>query len=391
MSPEAGLYVHVPFCSSLCPYCDFAVNVGPEARRARYVELLLTEISLRGRPEAPLDRFDTLYFGGGTPSSLSVSGLGRIVEAISRNGWLASGCRIFLEANPEDASDSSLAGWRAAGISTLSLGVQSLDPESLRFLGRRHRAEEAARAVTRAREAGFETVSVDLIYGLPGQTEERLRRDLEAAVALGPDHLSCYQLTVHEKSLFGRRKREGRLEEASEAAQSALFRITHRVLESAGYEAYEVSNFARSPEHRSRHNEKYWTHSPYLGLGPGAHSFDGRARAWNERSFFDWERRLRRGEIPIAGGEELGDEALLLETVMLRLRTREGLDLEQVSRRFGVDLFHLNRALIERGLEDALLVREGSWIRPTLEGLAVADGLASSFRLSPDRWQATRP
>jgi oxygen-independent coproporphyrinogen-3 oxidase len=231
---------------------------------------------------------------------------------------------------------------------------------------------------------------VDLIYGLPGQTEERLRKDLEAAVALGPDHFSCYQLTVHEKTLFGRRKGEGRFEEASEAEQSALFRLTHEVLGRAGYEAYEVSNFARSAEHRSRHNQKYWAHAPYLGLGPGAHSFDGRTRAWNERSFFDWERRLCLREVPVSGSERLGDEELLLETLMLRLRTPDGIDLVEVEKRFGIDLLELNRALIEKSLEDALLVREGSRIRPTLEGLAVADGLASSFRLTSSSWKAAR-
>ena len=387
MSPEAGLYVHVPFCSTLCPYCDFAVNLATEARRARYVDLLLAEISLRGRPDAA---FDTLYFGGGTPSLLPTSGLGQVVGSLSDLGWLAPGCRVFLEANPEDVNQASLAGFHEAGVSTLSLGAQSLDPESLRFLGRGHTKDQAARAIELACQAGFDTVSVDLIYGLPGQTEERLRKDLEAAYAFGPDHFSCYQLTVHDKTLFGRRKKEGRLEEASEAAQSVLFRLTHQVLESAGYEAYEVSNFARSPEHRSRHNQKYWAHAPYLGLGPGAHSFDGRTRAWNERSFFDWERRLRRGEIPVAGSEGLGGEELLLETLMLKLRTREGLDLDDIEKRFGVNLLDLNRALIEKGLEDALLVREGSWIRPTLDGLAVADGLASAFRLSPGPWKAAR-
>jgi len=387
MSPEPGLYVHVPFCSSLCPYCDFAVNLGTEARRARYVDLLLTEISLRARPGAP---FDTLYFGGGTPSLLPVEGLRGILRTLSDREWLASGCRVFLEANPEDVSEASLADLRSASVSTLSLGVQSLDPESLRFLGRGHTRDEAARAIALSCQAGFETVSVDLIYGLPGQTEERLRKDLEAAVALRPDHFSCYQLTVHEKTLFGRLKNEGRLEESSEVAQAALFRLTHQVLESAGYEAYEVSNFARSPEHRSRHNQKYWAHVPYLGLGPSAHSFDGRTRAWNERSFFDWERKLRRGEIPVAGSEGLGGEELLLEILMLRLRTREGLDLDDIEKRFGVDLLALNRALIERGLEDALLVREGTWIRPTLDGLAVADGLARAFRISPTPWKAAR-
>ncbi len=377
--PQPGLYVHVPFCEALCPYCDFAVNVGTEARLSRYVDLLLTEISLRGTPDS---RFDTLYFGGGTPSLLPAWELSRVLEGLGSHGWLGPECRVFLEANPDQVTGASLTGFREARVSTLSLGVQSLDPESLVFLGRSHTRERAAEAVLLSKEAGFDTVSVDLIYGLPGQTEDRLRRDLEAASVLAPDHFSCYQLTVHEKTLFGRWKKEGRLKELPDGAQAALFRLTHQVLEDAGYRAYEVSNFARSPEHRSRHNEKYWIHAPYLGIGPGAHSFDGRIRAWNERSFFAWERRLRLGEVPTGGSERLSDEELLLETVMLRLRTREGLNLDDVEKRFGVDLLALNRALVEKSVDEALLVKDGAWIRPTLDGLAVADGIAGAFHLS---------
>ncbi len=378
--PQPGLYVHVPFCEALCPYCDFAVNVGNEARLSRYADLLLTEISLRGTADSA---FDTLYFGGGTPSLLPALQLSRILEALENHGWLGRGCRVFLEANPEHVTPLSLAGFREARVSTLSLGVQSLDPESLAFLGRSHSREKAAEAVALSKEAGFDTVSVDLIYGLPGQTEDGLRRDLEGAIALAPDHFSCYQLTLHEKTLFGRWKKKGQLKELGDSAQAALFRLTHRVLEGAGYRAYEVSNFARSPEHRSRHNQKYWNHVPYLGIGPSAHSFDGRTRAWNERSFFDWERRLRLGEVPIAGSERLSDDELLLETVMLRLRTREGLDLDHVEKRFGVDLLALNRALVEKSVDEALLVEDGRWIRPTLDGLAVADGIAGAFQISP--------
>ncbi len=385
MSPEAGLYVHVPFCRALCPYCDFAVNVASEKRRSRYAELLLTEIALCWG-----GKFDTLYFGGGTPSLLPAPTLARIGEELSSRGWLSPDCRVFVEANPEDVNEDALVGFREARVSTLSLGIQSLDPESLLFFGRRHTRDEAARAVALAREAGFDTVSIDLIYGIPGETEARLRKDLEDAVALSPDHLSCYQLTVHENTVFGRHTRAGRLEEVSDEGQGSFFRLTHEVLESAGYEAYEVSNFARAPEHRSRHNQKYWRHQPYLGLGPSAHSFDGRARSWNERSFFAWERRLLEGRVPTAGRAELDDRDLLLETLMLRLRTREGVDLEEIATRFGVDLVESNRILIERSLEDGLLTRQGSFLRPTLDGLAVADGLARSFVLSPHQWQTAR-
>ncbi len=385
--PESGLYVHVPFCSALCPYCDFAVNVGSGAsRRARYRALLAQEMGLRGRPQSA---FDTLYFGGGTPSVLGTEELASILETFRERGWVDSSTVVYLEANPEDVTGRSLSKWRKAGVGTLSLGVQSFDPESLRFLGRRHSSHDVRAAFESAREAEFDTLSLDLIYGLPGQTESRWRSDLEEAVGLGPDHISCYQLTVHDSTRFGRLRREGRLIEASADAQAALFRLTHRALEDAGYEGYEVSNFARARAHRSRHNEKYWSHVPYLGLGPSAHSFDGRTRSWNLRSVFEWSRAIRSHVLPRGGQEALTDEALLFETLMLRLRTRDGLDLERVRERFGVDLLDVNRALIRTAVEDELLVLGGSTLRPTLDGLAVADGLASRFRLSTDSCPAT--
>lgn len=377
MSPEPGLYLHVPFCSALCPYCDFAVNVGSEKRRGRFADLLLRELDLVEPPEG---RFDTVYFGGGTPSLLEPAAIARIVEALRSRDLTAPDCRVALEANPEDATESKLEGFRNAGVSTLSLGVQSLDAEALRFLGRRHSPEGARRAVGLARDAGFSTLSLDLIYGLPGQTSGTWREDLERALALSPDHLSCYQLTIHEKTVFGKRVARGRFTPTPTDVEAELFRLTHRVCESFGYEGYEVSNFARSKEHRSRHNEKYWSHVPYLGLGPSAHSFDGRERSWNERSYFDWARAVSKGTVPIADRETLDDEALLLETLMLRLRTRDGLDLRFVNERFGVDLLALNPSFVESTLADALFVLDGGMLRPTLDGLALADGLASGFR-----------
>jgi oxygen-independent coproporphyrinogen-3 oxidase len=357
------------------------VTLGNDDRRTRYVDRLLSEVALRPEPEAP---FDTLYFGGGTPSSLPDGILRRVVDELSRRGWLAPGVRITLEVNPEDATASRLASFRQAGVSTLSLGVQSLDPDSLRFLGRRHGPDEARESVALARETGFETVSVDLIYGLPGQTEERWERDLGAVLELAPDHLSCYQLTVHERTSFGRLRREGRLTESPPELQAELFRTTHHVLESAGFEGYEVSNFSRSPRHRSRHNEKYWSHVPYLGLGPSAHSFDGRTRSWNERSFFAWEKRILAGEVPLSGSERLEEEDLLLERLMLGLRTRAGVDA-------GADLLERNRPLVAQGLEEGLFTLEGTRIRPTLSGLAVADGLAARFELPSERWKTPSP
>ncbi len=378
MSPSnrPGLYVHVPFCSAICPYCDFAVITGDADRRSRYVEHLLRELEI----SSGLSDFDTLYFGGGTPSQLSHDDL----RAVGERARLASDCRVFLEANPEDVTHVSASRWREAGVSTLSLGVQSFDDDALSFLGRRHDAADANRAIETAREAGFETLSLDLIFGLPGQTLAQWRRILDAALAHEPEHLSCYQLTIHDDTLFGRRKREGKLLEMGDERQTDLFLETHRYLCDAGYDGYEVSNFSRGAEHRSRHNEKYWDHTPYLGVGPSAHSFDGRVRSWNERSLFAWQKWIDSGALPVSGKESLDNDQLLLETIVLRLRTRDGLDFDAIIERFNVDLLASNRGLVDRLCDEGLVELDGHCLRPTLEGLAVADSLASSLQL-PDK------
>ncbi len=375
-----GLYLHIPFCSAICPYCDFAVRVGRREKRQRFVESLLLEIA--GHSGSTFAPIDTIYFGGGTPSILEPDDLERLLDAIRLTFHPLPGTLIYLEANPEDVDSGALEIWRRLGVGTLSLGVQSFDDEELRFLGRRHEAAASRRSVELALEAGFESVSVDLIYGLPGQSADAWRRGLEQAVALGPDHLSCYELTVHRRTTFGKRHARGELVELPDAEQAELFLITHRHLAAAGYDGYEVSNFARTPAHRSRHNAKYWRHAPYLGLGPSAHSFDGqRHRWWNQRLLARWERAVRAGERPQEGTEVLGDDDLALETIMLALRTAEGIDLARFEERFGFDLAARNRSTVERAVADGLLQIQDRWLAPTLEGLSVADGLAASFEV----------
>ena len=372
-----GLYVHIPFCRRICPYCDFAVTVGSAAAAPAFTEHVVREIELHNS-SGP---FDTLYFGGGTPSALPLAELSRIVDALEAHRWLADDRWMLLEANPEDVTTESLSGWRSLGIRTLSLGVQSLKDDSLAFLGRRHSAAEGSRSVRTAREAGFETVSLDLMYGLPGQNADEWREELVAAAELGADHISCYQLTIHEETPFGRRKSRGDLLEAPEKIQAALFRASHEVLAELGYQAYEVSSFAREPEHRSKHNPKYWDHTRYLGLGPSAHSFDGRTRSWNEWHLSTWQETIDGGRVPIASTERLDDEALMLEMLMLGLRTSEGVDFAAMKRRFGVDLLRNNGALVERLDAEGLVLLDGQQLRPTLSGLAVADSLAAGFEI----------
>jgi len=392
VSPAPGLYLHVPFCSRVCPYCDFAVQVGGPERRRLFVTRLLEEIALWARaPETAGWRFDTVYLGGGTPSLLEPATLENIFAALRDAFSIAPDAWVLFEANPEDVTEASLSAWRALGVRTLSLGIQSFDAASLRFLGRRHDPEQARRSAELARAAGFSTVSIDLIYGLPDRTPAALCRDLEAAVALAPDHLSCYQLTIHEGTWFGRLAERGELTELPDPRQAELFERVHGFLDDAGYPAYEVSNFARSPEHRSKHNPKYWRHVPYLGLGPSAHSFSGLAstvsgspaaatgrRWWNERTLTRWAERVGRGELPIEGSEELGADALALEALALALRTPEGLEVTAFRERYGWDPTE-SRDSCRRLVESGHLVREGGRLRPTRAGLSVADGLVAAL------------
>lgn len=375
----AGIYVHVPFCSAICPYCDFAVSVGNSDRCEEYLAAIEVEVLEQSPPQFSETEFDTVYFGGGTPTILSQDQLARLRQLLSDHYRLAPDTYWTIEANPEDVQDDCARGWRELGFDMVSLGVQSFCDDELRFLGRRHRGHDAQVAVERCLSAGFDTVSIDLMFGLPDQAASTWRQSLDLAVDLRPDHVSCYQLTVHEGTPFARRQLRGQLEELSDTGQGDLFLLTRDTLTAGGLEAYEVSNFARTPSHRSRHNQKYWQHVPYLGIGPSAHSFDGRRRWWNERSFRDYCGQLDRGSRPVAGEESLTDDDFALEVVMLRLRTIEGLDLEAFEARFGYDLRYANRSRWETHVAAGLAIPSDQHFRLTEEGLAVADGIVAQL------------
>jgi oxygen-independent coproporphyrinogen-3 oxidase len=391
-----GLYVHVPFCAHVCPYCDFAVQTGGPHKRAAYVDALLREIRWRAdeasttggegdageRAKAFRAGFGTVYLGGGTPSALSVDALRAVLATIRAQLGVHAGAEVTLEANPEDVDEASAACWRELGITRLSLGVQSFDDEALRALGRSHDARRAERAVQDARGAGFDAVSLDLIFAVPGQSAAGWEATLQRAIALQPDHVSCYELTVHEGTRFFRQRARGRLVEQPDETKEKQFFATHESLAAAGYGAYEVSNFARHPAHRSRHNAGYWDHSPYLGVGPAAHSFDGeRRRWWNERRLVDWKLALDQGGGPAFAQETLAPADLALEALALGFRTTAGVDLGSVARRTGLDLAPANADVIDGMVRDDLLRVAGSRLVPTLAGLAIADTLARQFEI----------
>jgi len=385
-----ALYVHIPFCVRKCHYCDFAAGPAPEDIRAQYVEALAGEI--RACPQRGA-RARTLFFGGGTPSELDTAQLGRIVEALHQTFEFSTpGLEATIECNPGTVDESSLAAIRGLGFNRISLGVQSFHDHHLKALGRIHDAAEARAAVRWSRGAGFERLSLDLIFCLPGQTLAEWQKDVEDALALAPEHLSLYNLTIEDQTEFGRRHRLGLLTLPDEDLSADMYEWSMDRLASDGWVQYEVSNFARSPDHQSRHNRKYWDHTPYLGLGPSAHSLadadaSSARRFWNERGTPRWERRLAAGERPIEGQELLGPKELAAEALLLGLRTVAGIDLDGFRARYGIDLLAANDGLVARLVDEGRVVmndeREGARrLVPTLSGLAVADGLAAAFDLS---------
>jgi len=360
-----GLYVHVPFCVSRCGYCNFISSTRLELRDA-FLQGLEREVALRART---WDGFDTLYLGGGTPSALGVERLVKLVRSLGPLGVLPD-ASWTLEVNPDDCSRELLWGARVAGFQRVSIGAQSFDDRALRFMGRRHGVEAIEQAVLWAREVGFREVSLDLIYALPSQSLGHWQRQLEAALRLQPDHLSCYELIVEPDTPLAKAVNQDKVQMPDDEQRRALFLAGAERLEGLGWVHYEVCSFARTPAHRSRHNLKYWTHTPYLGLGPGAHSFDGFFRWWNHGSIPRWAKNLADGEAPLEAQETLDAEAMRLERLALGFRQSGGVPVKDLQ---GPPV------QLRAAIEDGLLVRQGDRVIPTRLGFLVADGLALRF------------
>jgi oxygen-independent coproporphyrinogen-3 oxidase len=327
------IYVHVPFCGRRCSYCDFAIAVRKQVPSGEYVAAVLAEVETRGLAGSA-GPIRSLYFGGGTPSKLDPAELAGLLSGIPRGlnvgelSTIGDAAELTLEANPEDVSAESATAWRRAGFNRVSLGVQSFEPEVLKWMHREHSVDQVAVAVGALRSAGFENISVDLIFALPDTLGRDWTRDLERAIALQPDHVSLYGLTVESHTPLGRWKARGEVDEAPEERYEAEFLEANARLTAEGFEHYEVSNYGR-PGKRSVHNSSYWKGVPYLGLGPSAHGFDGQARRWNRSAYADWLRSVQSGADPVEGSEELGAAERIAEAVYLGLRTVDGLSVHQ--------------------------------------------------------------
>lgn len=353
MTPTS-LYVHLPFCASKCAYCDFNSIVADERLREDYYAALLREIERCGKHYNER-LFHTVYFGGGTPTLYDPGHLCQLLTTVRHSCRVAPDAEISIEANPGTVTAQGLLFLREMGFNRLSLGVQSLDDAELKLLGRGHSAQEAREAIAAARAAGFDNLSLDLINCLPGQTPDQWQRTLDETVFWMPEHVSCYGLSIEEGTPLHRRLIQGRLTATPEGAATEIYERTHRTLTAAGYEHYEIANYAR-PGRRSRHNENYWRNGEYAGIGAGATSYLNGFRIKSEPDPARWSERVLAGLPPaLVQREALDDRQRALEVLMLALRTREGLDLRAFCREFGLDVkrYQLRvQALVEAGLAE---------------------------------------
>lgn len=370
----AGIYIHIPFCKRKCPYCNFYSSASMEYMD-RYVAALTCE--LEQRKDYLLQPVQTIYFGGGSPSLLAVRDVEHILNQIARHYPIDQSPEITLEANPDDLSLPMLKGIKAAGINRLSLGIQSLYSRDLHYLERQHSTESAFQALEQANIAGFDNVSADLIYGIPGQTTSMLRENVNRLMEYPVKHISAYAITAEENTPLMEYIRTGKKEGPSPDLAASHFFSLSRYLKSLGMEHYEVSNYA-FPGNYARHNSNYWVLKPYLGAGPSAHSYNESERQWNVASLDQYISGVGNGKA-MEGKEVLTEQQKFNEYIMLRLRTSAGIDLQDLARRFGPQRHNFLIRRYGKMPAKGLIMLYNNYIRLTDKGLFQADGLAEKL------------
>ena len=381
----AGIYIHIPFCASRCIYCAFYSTTSLDLRQ-RYVDAVCRELTLRGeklevrseRNDLRAENIDTIYLGGGTPSQLTIEQLRQIFEAIYNNK-VSEDAEVTIEVNPDDVSVEFAAALQQLPVNRVSMGAQTFDDERLRFLHRRHTSAQVAEAVERLRAAGIGNISIDLMYGFPGETLADWERDIDAALALNVEHLSAYCLSIEEGTPLHRMMKGHKgaypLCVLDEELEREMYETLIDKMEAAGFEHYEISNFAR-PGFRSRHNSSYWTGIPYLGIGAAAHSFDGHMRSWNVADIHQYIEGMEQGK-RLFESETIEGDTYYNDRVTVAMRTREGLDLSQLSEK------HRDYCLknAHRFVDDGLVRFNGSILVFTRKGLFVSDMILAELMM----------
>ena len=372
----AGLYVHIPFCSSRCSYCDFATGLYQSELAEVYVRAVVEEIRSSREIE---DDVDTIYFGGGTPSLLGPSQLERILLALHDHFEINPAPEITLEINPGSVNSEKLLAFQRLGVNRASFGAQTFDDAELAKLGRSHTSADALKTFAELRNCGFANVSFDLIAGLPGQTLTCWQRNIETALELQPEHLSFYLLEVHSGTPLAEHIRRGIQPVPDDDLAGVMYEWMLEHATGAGYEHYEISNLCR-PGFHSRHNLKYWTGAPYYGFGCSAHSYDGRTRRWsNQRDVLKYVELVEAGASPVVDEQQLSDIDMRSEAVFLGMRLMQGIDMRRYRESFGVDLREEHGEDLNRFCEAGLLEFDGDLIRLTRSGALLSNEVFAAF------------
>lgn len=371
----AGIYIHIPFCKQKCHYCDFYKETTVNHKKT-FLQALDIEISIQAGFLAD-EEIHTVYLGGGTPSVLQMSELENLMTHLQQTFRLSPDAEKTIEVNPDDISLDYLQGLKQIGFNRLSMGIQSFDPAILRFLYRRHNAEQAEKAVLLAQQAGFSNLSVDFIYGIPGLSEEVWMDTLQRLIHLNPEHISAYHLGIEPDTQFGRLKSQGKLKEIDEELSLKHYRLLRDMLGNAGYQHYEISNFCK-PGFESKHNSGYWNNSRYLGLGPSAHSFNGLERFWNVRNLHQYMEQIQQGILPNES-ETLSPSDRFNEYLMTHLRTARGVELSYLQVHFSSDVLQELMKSVNRLLSSGQLRLENEHIRISPEHWIISDSLISDL------------
>jgi len=384
-SQPAGLYIHIPFCLRKCPYCDF-YSITDLSLQPAFLDALVSEMNMTRESKKV---FDTLYIGGGTPSVLDINVIDNIIKTAHQCFNITSNTEITMEINPGTVTLEKLKEYRKAGVNRINIGVQSFDAAHLDFLKRIHSEKEARMAVKWAQKSGYENIGIDLIYGIPGQTTSSWLKDLHSAVECHPQHLSCYMLSFEPGTTMHKDLKNSVFNPLPDHLVCELFETTQSVLNANEYVQYEISNFARevidesgiksAQSNISQHNSKYWNFSPYIGLGPSAHSFIEPQRFWNHSNVKTYIQELSTGRLPRAGKESLSREQLMIEAVYLGLRQAKGIDVEAFDKKFGVNFEKIHAETIADLREKGLMEFSKDRCALTPKGMLYLDSIATQF------------
>ena len=355
----SGLYLHIPFCKKACVYCDFHFSTN-HTRKSEMIESIICEIHLRA-DFLPEKKLDSIYFGGGTPSLLNADEINALLDAVETCFQVSPKAEISLEANPDDLDIAYLKELAKTSINRLSVGIQSFREEDLKMMNRSHNAEQALSCIKNAQDYGIENISLDLIYGIPGMENEEWVNQIETAVSLNVPHISSYALTVEPKTVLAHKVKTGEIIETQDETIAQQFELLGQNLSDAGFEHYEVSNFAK-PGHRAVHNSSYWQGKPYLGVGPSAHSFKDHIRQWNVSNNPVYIKNLQKGELA-SETEYLSDKDSFNEAVMIALRTKEGVDMDRFEEKFGADFFAFLKQESQPYVEAGKLILDNGFLR----------------------------